>query len=254
MCDVGDNSLVILNLINEVEKQLIQSYSMSSTIRVALIISAAFSLIFQECFCELVDIEDGIINGTLMKTRSDESFHAFLKIPFAEKPLSNLRFKAPQPVTKWNGVLQATKFSPMCMQVNVLSNSEVSEDCLYLNVFTKNLQANTNLKPVIVYIHGGAFQLGSASDHEPNLLMERDIVLVSINYRLGALGFLSMGTEEIPGNAGFKDQVLALRWVQKNIVKFGGNPELVTLMGNSAGINIEINSMLDKKMKYILIL
>lgn len=195
-------------------------------------------LISQRCHCELIEIDDGIINGTVMQTREGDNFHAFLKIPFAAKPLGGLRFQAPQPLQKWTGVLDATEYSAICMQIKILSPlSMVSEDCLYLNVFTKNLPSTSNgtLKPVVLYIHGGAFQLGSASDHEPHLLMERDLVLVTSNYRLGAFGFLSLGTKEIPGNAGFKDQIYALRWVQKNIAKFGGDPKLVTLMGNSAG-------------------
>lgn len=183
-----------------------------------------------------VQIEDGLIEGITLETRLGENFHAFFKIPFAEAPVNELRFQDPKPSKPWQGALNATQHGPMCQQINLLSNSSVSEDCLYLNVFTKNLQTgNTKLKPIVVYIHGGAFQLGSSSDHEPHLLMERDVVLVTINYRLGAFGFLSLGTKEIPGNAGFKDQVLALRWVQKNIKSFGGDPSLVTIMGNSAG-------------------
>lgn len=181
-------------------------------------------------------LDDGVINGTSMVTRLGESFDAFLKLPFAEPPLGDLRFVAPEVNRPWSGVLDATQYSSMCMQINLLSSSPVSEDCLYLNVFTKNLrEGSENLKPVIAYIHGGSFQLGSASDHEPHLLMERDVVVVTINYRLGAFGFLSLGTKEIPGNAGFKDQVMALKWIKKNISKFGGDPNLVTLIGNSAG-------------------
>lgn len=184
-----------------------------------------------------VELADGIIDGTVFTTRYAEEFHAFLKIPYAAPPLGDLRFSAPSVQPPWSGVLNATEYSPMCMQLNLLSDSPVSEDCLYLNVFTKNLPSETNggLKPVIAYVHGGAFQLGSASDHSPHLLMERDVVLVTINYRIGAFGFLSLGTEEIPGNAGLKDQAMALNWIKLNIEKFGGDPNLVTLMGNSAG-------------------
>lgn len=197
----------------------------------------AVLLIIANSTCVIVEIEDGIIQGTSMETRYDESFYAFMKVPFAEPPLGELRFKAPVPVKPWSGILNATEFSSMCMQVNLLSLSPVSEDCLYLNVFSKNLPSvgSVGLKPVIAYIHGGAFQLGSSSDHRPHLLMERDVVLVTLNYRLGAFGFLSLGTGEIPGNAGLKDQVLALKWIQKNIRNFGGDPSSVTLMGNSAG-------------------
>lgn len=194
-------------------------------------------LLFESSSSEILVLDDGVINGTFMETRHGESFHAFLKVPFAEPPLGNLRFLAPEVKKPWSGIYEATQYSSMCMQINLLSASPVSEDCLYLNVFTKNLPSETHksLKPVIAYIHGGSFQLGSASDHEPHFLMERDVVLVTINYRLGAFGFLSLGTRDVPGNAGFKDQAMALKWIKKNISKFGGDPSSVTLMGNSAG-------------------
>jgi carboxylesterase type B len=184
---------------------------------------------------EIVRVEQGLVEGTTMETRQGETFDAFLGIPYAQKPLGLLRFKAPLEVLPWDGVFKATAFGPMCTQVNLLSDSPTSEDCLSLNVFTKCLGCQQPLKPVIVYIHGGAFQLGSASDHQPHLLMERDVVLVTVNYRLGAFGFLSLGTKDIPGNQGLKDQVLALKWVRKNIETFGGDPNMITLMGNSAG-------------------
>lgn len=194
-------------------------------------------LIGKPSICEIVEIEDGKIEGIVMRTRYDEEFDSFLGIPYAMPPLGELRFRAPVEAEPWSDVLKAFQFSPMCMQFQLLSSAEVSEDCLYLNVFTKKLPINgsSGLSPVVVLVHGGAFQLGSASDHQPHFLMERDLVLVTINYRIGAFGFLSLGTKEIPGNAGMKDQVLALKWIQKNIRHFGGDPNKVTLMGNSAG-------------------
>lgn len=198
----------------------------------------ALYLISGEFECAIVVTQEGPIEGTIDYLRSRiYHFHAFLKIPYAEPPEGELRFKAPVPKKPWKKVYNATEYGPMCMQVNLLSNSSVSENCLHLNVFTKDLPVNENslLRPVVVYIHGGAFQLGSASDHKPHLLMEQDIVLVTMNYRLGAFGFLSVGTYHYPGNLAFKDQVLALKWVKNNIAKFGGDPNAVTLMGNSAG-------------------
>lgn len=197
----------------------------------------AVCLISSGIECVRVETLEGSIDGTYNYTRVGEYFDAFLQIPYAEPPMNESRFRAPVPKKPWEGVLQATEYGPMCMQMNLLSQSPVSEDCLHLNVFTKNLPLNGNspLRPVVVYIHGGAFQLGSASDHKPRLLMERDIVLVTLNYRLGAFGFLALGTFNYPGNLAFKDQVLALKWVRNNIAKFGGDPTSVTLMGNSAG-------------------
>lgn len=139
------------------------------------------------------------------------------------------------PVKPWNGTFDAVSDSPKCPQP-VKSAAEISEDCLRLNVYTKNVSIAA-LKPVIVFIHSGGFYESSGRSDEfgPQYLIRRDIVLVTINYRLAALGFLSTGTKEAPGNNGLKDQVLALRWVKAHIQLFGGNPNSITLMGYSAG-------------------
>ncbi|XP_059608245.1 carboxylesterase 3A-like, partial [Phlebotomus argentipes] len=114
-----------------------------------------------------------------------------------------------------------------------------AEDCLTLNVYTKNLSGRL---PVIVYIHGGAFVMGSAHSYPPGYLLEKDIVLVVVQYRLGPLGFLSMKSENLPGNAAIFDVILALEWVQAHISSFGGDPNRVTLMGQSAGAGL-INAL-----------
>lgn len=197
---------------------------------------------------EIISIEDGLIEGRLMETRSTELFHSFLKIPFAESPVDELRFVAPVKKRPWDGILDCTSYGPNCMQPNIWDRTNISEDCLYLNVFTKNLGNNskTELKPVIVYIHGGGFETGSAMEHGPEYLMERDIVLVTTNYRLGAFGFMAVGTSDIPGNAALKDQSLALKWVQKNIIHFGGDSNKVTIAGLSAGAYSVTGHMISK--------
>ncbi|KAG5678816.1 hypothetical protein PVAND_008450 [Polypedilum vanderplanki] len=169
-----------------------------------------------------------------MQSRKGINFHAFLKIPFAKPPIGDLRFQAPVENEKYNGILNATAYGPVCYQKIEYDNFEQSEDCLHLNVYTKDLQPNS-LKPVIVYIHGGGFELYSANQQGPDYLMDRDIVFVTMNYRLNALGFLAIGTKDAVGNIGLKDQVMALKWIQKNIEKFGGDPKSVTLSGLSAG-------------------
>jgi carboxylesterase type B len=130
-------------------------------------------------------------------------------------------------------IINALTEGEMCEQLDPRGPS--SEDCLKLNVYT----ANTNgKKPVLVFIHGGSFFMGSGSyDYHagPENLMDHDVVFVAINYRLGLFGFLATGTADAPGNAGLKDQVLALKWVRENIEDFGGDPDCVTIMGNSAG-------------------
>lgn len=183
--------------------------------------------------CEIVEIEDGKIEGRVMQSRLGQDFFAFHRIPYAEAPIGDLRFRDPIVNERWTDVIVGTTFGPMCYQPQARPDFEMSEDCLKLNVFTKNLTAS---KPVIVFIHGGGFVVGSANDQGgPRNLMDRDVVLVTFNYRLGALGFLAVGTKEIPGNAAMKDQIFALRWVQKNIAKFGGDPNSVTVAGLSAG-------------------
>lgn len=139
------------------------------------------------------------------------------------------------PVKSWNGTFDAIRDSPKCPQP-VISAAEISEDCLRLNVYTKNISSIAN-KPVIIFIHSGGFYESSGRSDEfgPEYLIQRDIVLVTINYRLALLGFLSTGTKEAPGNNGLKDQVIALRWVKKHIQSFGGDPNSITIMGYSAG-------------------
>ena len=150
-------------------------------------------------------------------------------------------------------------FGPECIQADVIITGRVSgsEDCLYLNVFTPwmtqmqlrerrrgirqsqaadSLPAQRELLPVLVFIHGGFFMSGSANTYRAKYFMDQDVVLVTINYRLGAFGFLNIGGESgIRGNMGMKDQTMALRWIQRNIHKFGGDPKRVTIFGESVG-------------------
>lgn len=157
-----------------------------------------------------------------------------MDIAFSNR-IGELRFRAPIRNQPWNGTLNGTVFGPMCMQAGV--GPFASEDCLQLNVFTKNLPSNetVGLIPVIVNIHGGGFEFGTAINHGPEYLLDRDIVLVTVNYRLGAFGFMGVGTADVSGNQGLKDQSLGLRWIHENIRHFGGDPERVTISGLSAG-------------------
>lgn len=190
--------------------------------------------------CEIVRINDGLLQGTKMTTRKGVEFDAFLKIPFAEAPVpnspfGNLRFQPPVKKNPWTGTWNATEYGPMCMQMITRNETwPMDEDCLHLNVFTKNL-GDSRLKPVIVFIHGGSYEVGAAYNHGPIYLMDRDVVLVTVNYRLGPFGFLATGTEKAMGNMGLKDNVMALEWVKDNIAVFGGDPNQVTISGLSAG-------------------
>lgn len=183
----------------------------------------------------IVIIRNGVIRGRKSKTFDKAtSFYAFQGIPFAKPPIENLRFRSPQPPENWPGVLNATEDGSVCVQGITPNRVNGSEDCLFINVYTPRLYDNL---PVMVWIYGGGF-IGGDSTYNiygPDFFMNEDIIFVSFNYRVGIFGFLSTEDEEAPGNYGLKDQLLALKWVRENIEIFGGNPEKVTLVGESAG-------------------
>ncbi|KAK9883514.1 hypothetical protein WA026_001690 [Henosepilachna vigintioctopunctata] len=178
----------------------------------------------------------GQYQGTTATSRLGKPFFSFRGIPYAQPPINELRFKPPVPIAKHEVIFNATQDGVVCPQQ---TTEPVSEDCLLLNVYTTKLPkgAEHPTKPVIVYIHGGGFYSLSGKSNwvGPEYLMDRDIVLVTFNYRLGSLGFLSTGDKEAPGNNGLKDQVIALKWVKENIAAFGGDPNSVTLFGYSSG-------------------
>ena len=191
-----------------------------------------------------VKTDAGLVEGT---TENDSSVRAFKGIPFAAPPVGDLRWKPPAAVTPWNGVRKATEFGARCMQGSIFSDmifrdKGVSEDCLYLNVWTPAKSSKEKLA-VMVWIYGGGFQAGAASEprQDGKDLAKKGVVVVSFNYRLGVFGFLSHPdlTKESPhnasGNYGLMDQVAALQWVRKNISEFGGDPNKVTIFGESAG-------------------
>ncbi|KAJ8682866.1 hypothetical protein QAD02_018658 [Eretmocerus hayati] len=179
----------------------------------------------------------GKVRGYVERNILGQDYYAFKGIPYAKPPVGELRFQDPVPAEPWDGIRDAKKFSQMCTQTDFFTKESIgSDDCLYLNVYAKHLEPHSK-KPVMVWIHGGGFVNGDGSDetHGPDYLVRKDIVLVTINYRLGILGFLNLEDEVAPGNQGLKDQVLALQWVRDNIDNFGGNPDNVTIFGESAG-------------------
>src|SRR5438046_376202 len=185
-------------------------------------------------------------SGRLAGERSGDVF-VFRNIPYAKPPIGPLRWRMPEPAEPWAGARDATRFGPICpqapTQVETLmggSLGEQSEDCLYLNVWTPGCDGVK--RPVMFWIHGGAFVIGAGSQGIYNgaHLAARDCVIVTINYRLGAFGFLNLtdATDgQLPGTGteGVADQILALRWVKQNIASFGGDPENITIFGESAG-------------------
>jgi para-nitrobenzyl esterase len=190
-----------------------------------------------------VRVAGGTISGTVVDGLSE-----FKGIPFAAPPVGALRWKAPQPVRPWHGVRQTTAFGPACMQVAfgggggpVPKGISVSEDCLYLNVWTPAKKSGGKL-PVIAWIYGGGFTGGMTSTplYDGTHFAQKGVVFVSISYRVGSFGFLA--TPELSresghgsGNYGLLDQITGLKWIRRNISKFGGDPAKVTLLGHSAG-------------------
>ena len=173
----------------------------------------------------------------------EDGLSVFRGVRFAQAPLGQLRFRAPQPAESWQGVRSAAEFGPIAPQIpnqalDALIGGdaqEQDEDCLYLNVWTPGLDGGE--RPVMVWIHGGGFTIGSGSEgyySGAHLAARGDAVVVTINYRLGALGFLHLPALG-ETNFGMRDQVQALRWVQQNIAAFGGDPGNVTIFGESAG-------------------
>lgn len=203
--------------------------------------------------------EQGVLEGV----REASGISSYKGIPFAQPPVGELRWKAPQPPKKWNGVRKADTFGSNAMQKNVFGDMnfrapQMSEDCLYLNVWTPAKKADEKL-PVLVYFYGGGFVAGDGSEYryDGESLAEKGIVTVTLNYRLGIFGFFSHPelTEESPNNAsgnyGLLDQHAALLWVKNNIAAFGGDPNQITIAGESAGsisVSAQMASPLSKNL------
>ncbi len=183
-----------------------------------------------------IKINDGLLQGTF-----ENGLTVYKGIPFAAAPVGDLRWKAPQPPAKWDGVRMADKFAPGAIQ-GINPPSGKSEDCLYLNVWTPAKSAQEKV-PVLVWIYGGGFAVGYTSDPMYNgaKLAKKGVVLVSIAYRVGQLGFLAdpelskESPNHVSGNYGLLDMIAGLKWIKQNIAAFGGDPDRVTIFGESAG-------------------
>ncbi|GMT19760.1 hypothetical protein PFISCL1PPCAC_11057, partial [Pristionchus fissidentatus] len=192
----------------------------------------------------VVATAQGQLQGRRLVYKGDKHVDAFQGIPYAKPPVGQLRFQKPQPPDSWEGIREATKFGDRAIQpylifIERLKKHAPSEDCLYLNVFTPCWEPPSGGFPVMVYIHGGGFVMGEAETYGDIGICEnlctRDVVVVSIHYRLAYLGFFTTGDSACPGNLGLWDQTEALKWVQQNIGAFGGNKDNVTVFGQSAG-------------------
>jgi para-nitrobenzyl esterase len=221
---------------------------------VAICSAAAFPSRALAAITDPVRVEQGELVGT--SGRSPD-VRVYKGIPFAAPPVGDLRWKPPLPPVNWQGVRRATEFGNSCPQPPYPSNglfagttARMSEDCLYLNIWTPAMSSDDRL-PVMVWIHGGGFGrgTGAASGYDGENLARKGVVVVTINYRLGILGFLALRelAAESPhhssGNYGLLDQIAALEWVRRNIVAFGGDPDCVTIFGQSAG-SVSVNVLM----------
>jgi para-nitrobenzyl esterase len=204
-----------------------------------------------------IKVDGGLISGTLA-----DGVRSYKGIPFAAPPVGELRWKAPQPVVPWSGVRKCDTFGPECPQSPYPAASlyysppqKQSEDCLYLNVWTA--AGPSDKRPVMVWIHGGGLTRGSGATrtYDGTAFAKKGVVLVTLNYRLGPLGYLAHpdltaeSGQHSSGNYGVLDQIAALKWVQKNIAAFGGDPRTVTIFGESAGswsVNVLVATPLSK--------
>lgn len=216
---------------------------------VCLLLLGCLHLVSAQISADLVvETIKGKVRGFETKTSHGRSLSAWYGIPYAQPPLGNLRFRHPRPRDAWEGVIDTMKLPNSCMQITDSmfpgfsgseqwnANTPLSEDCLYLNVMVP--RPHPQNATVILWIYGGGFYSGTSTLSLYDLRTfsaEENVIMVSIQYRVASLAFLFFDTEDVPGNAGMFDQLMAMQWVKDNIAKFGGNPDKITLMGESAG-------------------
>ena len=221
---------------------------MRGSIRAAVFLVVIAVLGLSAGISEPVRTENGLVSGV---AGSHSEVRIFKGIPFAAAPVGDLRWKPPQAGAHWSAVRSADSFSANCMQLSANGGAfppyggdrgatRMSEDCLYLNVYTA-ARGSQDRRPVMVWIHGGALTSGAGAIYEGESLAMKGVVVVTINYRLGVFGFLAHpelikeSDHHASGNYALLDQIAALKWVQKNIAAFGGDPGRVTIFGESAG-------------------
>lgn len=207
--------------------------------RLAIFFCLLFVAFSEEHQSRLVRTSQGLVRGY---KDPEEDIYIFYNVPYATAPSGTDRFKAPLPPPTWNETFEAVDRKVICPQNNffhIITNQKINtlipiEDCLVANVYVP--ETIEDKLPVVVFVHGGAFSVGWGDLFTPKkVVSSKRVIAVTFNYRLGAHGFLCLGTKDVPGNAGMKDQVALLRWVEENIDSFGGNPHDVTISGYSAG-------------------
>jgi para-nitrobenzyl esterase len=214
---------------------------MTNSILKIIILKAFFLLCLGHLNAQEIETKKGVIKGVV-----ENEIEVFKGIPFAAAPVGELRWRAPKPSKSWNGIRMADKFSPICMQIGMYPKDspveEMSEDCLYLNIW-KPQKTNSNKLAVMVWFYGGGLVNGSASTpiYSGENLAKQDVIVVTANYRHGALGFLAHpelskeAAYNSSGNYGLLDMIATLQWIQENIESFGGDANNITVFGQSSG-------------------
>ena len=204
--------------------------------RISILLLTAFAVCMA---CTRLEPGQVKVTGGIIQGEVTEDLMIYKGIPFAAPPVGELRWKAPQPVQPWEGIKETVEFGPGPIQGFGKSDA-FSEDCLYLNVWTPAKSPKEKL-PVLVWIYGGGFSMGNSAGNDGSELARKGVVLVSMNYRVGQMGFFAHpelsaeNPEGVSGNYGILDQIAALEWIQDNIAAFGGDPDKVTIFGESAG-------------------
>merc|ERR1711936_127741 len=211
--------------------------SLTTVLLLKLLLSSVPSLFWTGDSRDLqtvIKLPTGEIQGKLLQSRNGIQFASFEGVPYGEKPE---RWMPPEPKSSWSDRLDCTSPGPMCVQVTDFVNlvTSGSEDCLSMNIYTTNTNENNNNLPVLVFLHGGGMILGAGEIYEADFLVDHDVILVTINYRLDVLGFLSLDSPRISGNQALRDVQLALKWIKENIKYFGGDSSRVILSGQSGG-------------------
>lgn len=217
--------------------------AMRETVLVGILLAVVATTTAEDMSHVERETAEGRVRGKVVHVLDGKPVEEYRGIPFAEPPVGKLRFRPPQPKKPWRDTLDATSTFTACPQTALplldMRNVTYTEDCLHLNVWVPEKAMNPSSKlPVLVWIHGGGYAFGSANQGEYNgavLAATTDVLVVVMNYRLNILGFMSANSPEAPGNVGLLDQVTALKWIQRNIENFGGDPDRVTLFGESAG-------------------
>ncbi|XP_065203557.1 juvenile hormone esterase-like [Planococcus citri] len=232
--------------INENYTIMFEFKSIENILLSLVLISPVFSHVY-------LNTSLGLVKGTVMLSRNGNPFYAFLGLPYAHPPVGDLRFTNPIPYTiPWHDEYDATKQASFCIHSRLNFVIEGSEDCLYLNVYTPQLPSkNTTKLPVWFYIHPGRRLFGDPSTQRwgPHYIMDEPVIFVTAAYRLNSFGFLSMEDDVIPGNFGLKDQAAALLWIQRYISDYGGDPDRVTISGESSGgvdVSLHLSSPLSQ--------